>query len=90
MKKVRVYNNIVDVIVQISWDNILYDDVKELDLKAGDDLGIFYRNKKSEYKFENLVVYDRPYHPQEKLDFLLAKNPTLQKLIDQYNFVLSL
>ena len=87
MKKVRVYDSKVDVIVELSWENKLLQPSKELKLEIGDSLEIHYRNHSSDYTYENIPVYTSPYHPQEKLDFLLAKNPTLQKLIDRLDLV---
>ena len=87
MKKVQVTGQGVGVIVELSWLNICLQDYPELQLKKFDDLGIHYRNHKDEYTYTNLVVYDKPYHPQECLDHLLAKNPTLQKLIDRLDLV---
>ena len=81
MKKVQVTGQGVDVIVELSWLNICLQNYPELQLKKFDDLGIHFRNHKSDYTYTNIVVYDKPYAPGEKLDFLLAKNPTLQKLI---------
>lgn len=89
MKKVQVVGRGVDVTVELTWLNLCLKDYPELQLKQWDDLGIHYRNHKDEYTYTNIVVYDKPYHPKEKLDFLVAKNPTLQKFITKYDLVLS-
>jgi hypothetical protein len=90
MKRVRVTSDKVDVEVLLDWDNYLVDDCEPLNLKKGDSLGIFYRNKSSEYKFENIPVYTKAYHPQEKLSYLLGKQPNIQKLMDNFDLVLSI
>lgn len=89
MKLVRVKNYKVDVNVLVDWNNKLKKDVKELNLKKGDDLGIFYRNNPKSYTYENIPLYTKPYHPKEQLDYLLSKNPNLSKLIERFDAVLS-
>lgn len=89
MKRVRVFGNRIDVEVLVDWDNILHQDCKELNLKKGDSLEIFYRDTKGHYKYETIPVYTKPYHPAEKLAYLLNKQPNVQKLIDEFDLVLS-
>ena len=64
-------------------------DVVEFDIKKGDDLSVHFRNNRNEYKYENIPVYTKPYHPQECLTFLINKNPKLETLIKVYDLVLS-
>jgi hypothetical protein len=90
MKRVRVTSDKVDVECLLDWDNIIQHDSEELSLKKGDSLAIFYRNYSSNYKFENIPVYTKAYHPQEKLSYLLGKQPNIQKLMDNFDLVLSI
>jgi len=87
MKRVSVVGKGVDVVVETTWLNLVMRDYPELQLKQWDDLGIHYRNHSADYAYTNIVVYDKVYHPQEKLVFLLAKNPTLQKLITRLDLI---
>lgn len=89
MKQVHVTGYKVDVVVDLDWDNKCQQDYDVLNLKKGDDLGIHYRNYKNRFKYENVPVYTKPYHPKEKLDYLLAKNPKLNVLMQRFNAVLS-
>lgn len=89
MKLVRVKNHKVDVNVLVDWNNKLKKDVPDLKLKKGDDLGIFYRNNSKYYSFDSLPLYNKPYHPQEILDHLRAKNSKIDLLIDKFNMELS-
>lgn len=90
VKRVRVIGQGADVEVLLDWDNLIQHDSETLNLKKGDSLGIFYRNNYEKYKFENIPVYTKPYTPDEKRDYLLAKQPNIQKLIDEYDLVLSI
>ena len=89
MKLVRVKNHSVDVNVLVDWNNKLKKDVKELSLKKGDDLGIFYRNNPKSYTYENIPLYTKPYTPNEILDHLRGKNPKIDSLISKFDMILS-
>jgi len=89
MKRVNVKNDKIDVTVSLDWDNVLLEACEELALQKGDLLSIHFRNHKEEFTYTNIPVYTKPYHPAEKLSYLLSKCPMLQQYIDKYDLVLS-
>ena len=78
-----------DYLVLSTWDNYAKEECKELGIKIGEDMVVFYRNHKDDFIFEGVPYYTKAYHPQETLSYLLAKNPNLQKMIDKFDLVLS-
>lgn len=89
MKRVKISHYGKDAIVVLDWDNVVQQDCPAFKIKKGDDLSVHYRNNKNTHKYENIPVYTKPYHPQEKFDWLMNKNPKLSVLIDKFDLVLS-
>lgn len=89
MKKVQVSGQGKTVDVLVNWDNILYEDCPQLKMKKGDSLSIFYRNHPKDYTYLSIPVYVNPYHPQEKLAYMVNKNKAVKKLIESFDLVLS-
>ncbi len=89
MKCVQITYGKKQGVAVLDWDNKLVVNCDPFNLKIGDDLSVHYRNHKGEYQYENIPIYTAPYHPQESLNWLLAKNPKLNTLIETFNLVLS-
>lgn len=89
MKWVNVVGFKINERVLCTWDNYVAEDCPKLNIKKGDDFVVFYRNNKDKFVFEGEDYYTRPYHPQEKLDHMIAKNPQVNKLIEVFDLVLT-
>lgn len=82
MKYVHITGRGVNVLVECDYNNVITQDCPELKLKTGDDMILFYRNNQSVYTFKGENWYTKPYTPQEKLNYLINKNPKLQSVVD--------
>ena len=89
MKLVHITNNDTDEMVLCSWENYVAEPNNKLCLKVGDDMVVFYRNNKDKYKFEGEPYYKTWYHPKEKLEHMIRKNPQVNKLIETFSLVLT-
>lgn len=79
-----------EYLILADWDNYAREACPELKIKVGDDMVVFYRNHKDEYEFEGIPYYTKPYTPDEKLAYLMKKQPNIQRWIDRLDLVLSI
>ena len=89
VKNVKIIGGGKEAIAILDWNNRLTEPCPTFGLNIGDDLSIHYRNHSEEYKYENIPVYTKLYHPQEIMDYMIAKNTKMNKLIETFDLVLS-
>jgi hypothetical protein len=89
MKRVKITGGGKEAIVSLNWENRVTEACNVFNIKVGDDLSVHFRNHRDAYHYENIPVYTKPYHPAEKLSWMLAKNLKLQGLINRFSLVLS-
>ena len=89
MKKIRVINKTVDVVVVINHNYVVNKDVWEIGVSRGEDFKNFYHRNKSKYDFVPMNYYDKPYTQEDILNNFLERKPILQRYIDEFDLELT-
>jgi hypothetical protein len=84
MKAVRVSNRDLSVLVRLTDDRKVFEDVLSIGLKEGDIFTDFYYKNKERYRFEKTEYYNYPYLEEELLVPMIDRNPNLIQLIEEF------